>query len=279
MKQLFYSNGIDVFGPVDLQEFSKNRYYKSTLIWYEGLEVWVNINDCDELKHLIGTMATPSIDIAVAHSLPDLTPPLTKQLNTPKNKVKRYAIISSVIVTLIVLLSFYYWNIKPTNAAPVALEEGALPIEPKMIPIDSVELLKKQEAETIRKSAEIKTYRMNWSKFVSATTNEYKSNELGGISDLKILLKNNCPYKIDYVLVQVNYLKQNGSVYLTEMLDFNNIEANTSSELFAPNSDRGVKISCSIKAIRSEGLNLCFDKTAKNFKKLASEDPYQCVGK
>ena len=276
MKAIFYSNGIDIFGPVNLAEFSENRYYKSTLIWYEGLKGWVNIADCAELKHLIGTMATPAIDGDLQHALPNLTPPLTSQIANTNKGLKRSLLIAALLLLLLGVLSFYNFNLKPVNAGNTENNAIVLPSLLDTLPQDTAKQRKLKHDAMIAKQAEIKTYRINWSKFVIPSTNEYSANELGGISDLKIILKNNCPYTIDHAQVQVNYLKSNGAVYHTERLDFDNLEAKTSKEVFAPNSDRGVSISCSVIIIKSTALNLCCDKTAKNFKKLIGEDPYRC---
>lgn len=278
MKELFYSNGIDIFGPVDIEEFSKNRYYKSTLIWYEGLSGWINIADCQELKHLIGTMSTPSIDTGLQHSLPNATPPLTQQKQDKVNGIKRYLVIASALVLLLVLLTVYYFNTKSMDAATTEPSNGMVMSTPNdSTPMDTAKLRQAKAETAIALNAEIKTYRLNWSKFIIATTNDYSANELGGISDLKIILKNNCPFKIDHAQVQVNYLKANGTVYHTERLDFDNLDAKTSKELFAPNSDRGVTVACSILVVKSADLNLCYDKTANNFKSLTGEDPYRCL--
>ena len=276
MKALFYSNGIDIFGPVNLSEFSENRYYKSTLIWYEGLKGWVNIADCDELKHLIGTMATPAIDAGLQHALPNATPPLTSQVANTNRGLKRSLLIAALLLILLGILTFYNYNLNPATAGNTVNATIALPNAIDTLPQDTAKQRKLKHDAMIAKQAEIKTYRINWSKFIIATTNDYSANELGGISDLKIHLKNNCPYKIDHAQVQVNYLKANGTVYHTERLDFDNLEAKTSKEVFAPNSDRGVSIACSVIIIKSTALNLCCDKTAKNFKKLTGEDPYRC---
>jgi len=277
MKALFYSNGIDVFGPVDITEFSKNKYYKSTLIWYEGLKGWVNIAECKDLKHLIGTMATPSIDGDIQHALPNITPPLTLLVANTNKGLKRSLLIAALLLLLLGILSFYNFNLKPATAGNTENASIVLPNAIDTLPQDTAKQRKLKHDAMIAKQAEIKTYRINWSKFVIPTTNAYSANELGGISDLKILLKNNCPYKIDHAQVQVNYLKANGTVYHTERLDFDNLDAKSSKEVFAPNSDRGVKISCSVIVIKSTALNLCCDKTAKDFKKLIGEDPYRCL--
>jgi serine/threonine-protein kinase len=44
----------------------------------------------------------------------------------------------------------------------------------------------------------------------------------------------------------VNYIKDQGGVYKTEKVYFNNVEPNSSPMRAAPNSDRGTRITCKI---------------------------------
>jgi len=277
MKEIFYSNGVDIFGPVSLEEFCKNRYYKSTLIWYEGLPAWVNIGDCDDLKHLIGTMSTPSLNNNTPHSLPNLTPPLNKAGLPERGNNKKYVAVVMILFVLLLLLIAYYFNTKVNPASePLPPVSQDTTIVSDTIVLDSnamreAEIVKKAQAE-----AEMKTYRINWEKFITAMPNDYKQKEIGGIDDLKIIVNNNSPYKIDNMKVKVSYVKSNGANYQTELMEFDNIEANDKKELFAPKSDRGVKVSCTIVAIKSHAMNICLDKKDKNYAKQTGEDPFKC---
>ncbi len=255
MKDLFYSNGMDIFGPVSVEEFSKNRYYKSTLIWYEGLAGWINIGDSQELKHLIGTMSTPALDTGLPQSLPNSTPPLTEVVAKHTNNLNKYSILVVLLLVLFLIAYFYNKNSKPDTGnmmVPVISNNDA-----------GSDTLAANEAEIIKNAstdAEMKTYRLNWEKFIIAIPNDFKQKNLGGIEDLKIIVKNNSPYLIDSLMVKVIYLKANDEVYQTEMIRFDNIALNSSKELFAPSSDRGVKVHCTIISIHSGSMNLCCNK-------------------
>jgi hypothetical protein len=278
MKEIFYSNGIDIFGPVSLHEFSQNRYYKSTLIWFEGLSGWVNIAECDDLKHLIGTMPTPALDQAVPHSLPNLTPPLSKKESVKGRPANRqYFFIAAALIVVLLALVTYYFN---TRLQPVSQQITGQPVaEIGQENTPTIDTNATREAERVKKAAaeaEKKTYRMNWEKFVVAATNDYKQKDIGGIDDLKVIIRNTSPYKIDQVVVKVLYVKANGSTYQTEMLTFDNVEANSNKELFAPKSDRGVKVNCSIQLLKSESMNICLDKRDKNFAARKGEDAFRC---
>jgi hypothetical protein len=276
MKEIFYSNGVDIFGPVTTEEFCKNRYYKSTLIWYEGLNGWVNIGDCEDLRHLVGTMSTPALDSGTPHSLPNLTPPLTKKTKV-KGGNRKYVIMALLLFLILMALIAYYFNSridKTENVVPPVVADTVVIVDTAIL--DSSLMREKAAIEKTRLETEMKTYRMNWEKFITAVPNDYKQKEIGGIDDLKVIVRNNSPYKIDNLVVKVSYVKANGDNYQTEMMEFDNIDANGSKELFAPKSDRGVKVSCSIMSVKSTAMNLCLDKRDKNFAKKKGEDPFMC---
>ncbi len=266
MKALFYSNGMDVFGPVSIEEFSKNKYYKSTLIWYEGLTGWVPISDFQELKHLIGTLSAPALDQVMELSTPGLTPPLSKTGTLPVNPVKRSMRGLWLIILFIgcILPAYYLYKLSIPDSETIAV-----PSVNTASAVKEAEIIRQVSTET-----EMKTYRMNWAKFITVAPNDYKSNMLVGIEDLKITVKNNSPYILDSMKVKVSYLKANGDVYQTEVLEFGNVGANTSKPLYAPNSNRGVKVSCSIMSLHSHAMKLCFVKKDKD--KVTGEDPYLC---
>ncbi len=275
MREIFYSNGVDIFGPVTIEEFSKNRYYKSTLVWYEGMAGWTNIGDCEEFRHLIGTMSTPVLDSSVPHSLPNLTPPLTKKEKPASRKSRRYLAVALILFLLALAFTGYYFNnrMKPSEPVKPALSDTIQASPPV---VDSNAMKQAAIVKQAQLEAEKKTYRLNWEKFIIALTNDYKQKEIGGIDDLKMIVKNNSPYKIDNVKLKVMYVKANGDVHQTETMEFDNIDPNTSKELFAPKSERGVKVKWSILSVRSEAMNLCADKTAANYGRDDTEDRYKC---
>lgn len=262
---LYYSNGIDVFGPIHKDDFSKNKYYKSTLIWYEGLDNWIPIDECEEFKHLIGSMPTPLLNSAALLAKDDISPPLSKKATVTQSSGFRNKAIYFVIIALLLLLSAYLLNMNTEmNSSPIPVSDTTL--------TDSAEasIIKETEIEV-----EKKTYRINWTKFINVTTNDFKKNEIGGIKDLKVFLNNNTPYGLDSVKVKVDYIKSNGEVYQTETMRFDLVLAKNKKELFAPNSKRGVDVKCRIVAVYSSEMEFCYQQS-KVESEMKSEDPYRC---
>lgn len=267
--KIYYSNGIEVFGPMSFEDFSKNKYYSSTLVWYKGLKAWMPIENIKELRHLIGTLPTPSLNEGRPKSLVTETPPLDKIQFT---KAKRTNAILLVIGTLILAaIGLFLYTL---------YQEEQMVVEPttdNSIVFENADIT---EAEVIDSSdihdAEKYTYRENWQKFITANPNNYRNKEMGGIEDLKIRIANSSPYSIDSVKVKITYLKSNGEVFQTEMLHFDNIPAKGNKELFAPDSKRGVKVLCSILTLHSKELQICYDKKQNVFEKDLNSDPYYC---
>lgn len=78
--------------------------------------------------------------------------------------------------------------------------------------------LANQDAEKDRINAELtveknRRYRNNIEQYVGASTNQHSHNELGGISNLDIIVTNNTEYLLNEVNVAVDYIKDSGGIY------------------------------------------------------------------
>lgn len=119
-----------------------------------------------------------------------------------------------------------------------------------------------------------KHYRENWYDLIKESNNKYTYNELGGIYNLEISIKNSIPYSIDELNVIVVFLKRNGDVYKRENLVFKNISPNSISTLKVPDSDRGTSIEYGITEIKAKSFNFCYSEGTWAAR---LEDPYRCV--
>ena len=81
---------------------------------------------------------------------------------------------------------------------------------------------------TINSEQDTKTsIKNNITSYVTAERNEYTYNEMGEISNLKISVTNSTDYVLDNVRVKVIYIKANGEVWDSKMVDFNMIDPQT----------------------------------------------------
>jgi hypothetical protein len=116
--------------------------------------------------------------------------------------------------------------------------------------------------------------RNNITNLIQVTTNQYSINTFGGISNLDVIVTNNTNYTIDKITVAIDYIKENGGIYTTEYLTFNNIPAHQNKSLSAPNSNRGLSVNLTKQTITASELNLCYNNSFTPA--VGDPDPYKC---
>lgn len=86
---------------------------------------------------------------------------------------------------------------------------------------------------------------------VKVSGNHYKVGLLGGISDLALQVINSSSHTVDKAVVEVSYLKKNGSVVHTETVQVKNIKPGGSKTVQVPASSRGVKVDYRVVNVES----------------------------
>ncbi|WP_148230698.1 hypothetical protein [Chitinophaga pinensis] len=118
-------------------------------------------------------------------------------------------------------------------------------------------------------------YRRNWNQFISVNTSDYRTGFLGGIKDLKIIVRNQTEYPLDNVVVAVQYMKGNGDVFKTEQYTVNDVPAKGTKSVDASSSRKGQKVSLKLQRITSQPMNFCW--SANKPAAPGAVDPYMCV--
>lgn len=59
MKQYYYSNSKEQFGPFSLDDLKKQNINKETWIWYDGLDDWKKASEIEELKDVLNSAPPP----------------------------------------------------------------------------------------------------------------------------------------------------------------------------------------------------------------------------
>lgn len=118
-------------------------------------------------------------------------------------------------------------------------------------------------------------FRKNWKNFIQASLNDYKTGFLGGIRNLKILVKNQTDYLLDNVMVTLEYVRVNGEVFKAENHVLSNVPAKGMQVLAAADSRRGMKVRLKLRSITSQAMNFCW--SADKVVAPGEQDPYQCV--
>jgi len=129
---------------------------------------------------------------------------------------------------------------------------------------------------TIEKDPEVdkrKEVRNNFHKYITAQTDGYNVNGLGGITNLKIKVRNTSAYRVDMVELQIQYIKAGGGIFKTETVYAQDIKPNSSVVINGPDSNRGKEVRVNIAAVTSRVLGLCYVSGKRG---ADVEDPYLC---
>lgn len=235
MKKYFLHNETTQTGPFDIEELKTKNLKKDTPIWFEGLNEWTTIENVEELKNILLVVPPPFA------AKPPLPPPIPK--NTTNHKIIE-------------------GNPKQTKSIGKSLLTIAGIIVLALIGYFVFSQMKYQQYQNDRvysNNVEEDTkasIRNNIASLVIAERNEYSYSELGGISNLKITVTNNTDYLIDIVQVKVTYIKANGDVWDSKIVDFNLINPQTKNTMRVPDTERGTSIRYEIVSIKSIALGL-----------------------
>ncbi|TAH05198.1 MAG: DUF4339 domain-containing protein [Sphingobacteriales bacterium] len=158
------------------------------------------------------------------------------------------------------------------NAAPEEMEGDGLSAEQQTTPVPQQE--KEQEPMSTLPVKKTTVVRFNDDKpqtniqdpsspmvkslasKVSTSLNKYKVNVFGGLEDIRVSLQNQSSYKLDLVVVEVQYISNNNKVVKTETLRFKDVQAGESAEILAPKSSRGIKVQTHISYITSSAAGI-----------------------
>lgn len=118
-------------------------------------------------------------------------------------------------------------------------------------------------------------YRRNWKQFIAVNTSDYRTGFLGGIKDLKIIVRNQTEYPLDNIVVSVKYMKGNGDVFKTEEYTINDVPAKGFKSMNASGSRKGQKVELKLQSITSQSMNFCW--AANKPVAEGNPDPYLCT--
>ena len=110
MKKYYYSsNGVDKNGPVTLEELKQKKIEPKTMVWFEGLDNWVN---AEEIKELNSLFTSPKINLDKKK--------LNKKNSTStvanSKKKKRKWVLPIVILILIIFSGTVGYVLKSNNS-------------------------------------------------------------------------------------------------------------------------------------------------------------------
>lgn len=261
MKNYFIHNGQNEIGPFDFEQLRTMQLKSDTPIWYEGLHDWTIAGNIDELKEIINKSVQPPKFKNSTQQNYTANPPSfsrnqlssTKKNNTLRTVLLGVGVVAALFIGLVIYASI---NSEQNNDEIPTNEYVAPAVEEDQLTLKN------------------RNYRNSIEEYVGAHTNRYTYNELGGISNLDIIVTNNTEYLLNEVNVNVDYIKDNGEIYKSEIVTLYNIPAKQDKSVSAPESDRGTSVNAKIESILSKKLHMCYDNTVAP--KVGDIDPYFC---
>lgn len=283
MKKYYIHNGQIESGPFDIEQLKEMQLNSDTPIWYDGLSEWTTIKSVDELKSIFIPKPPPL-------KPPVIETPELEEVRIPsqtyiEEKPKARNIIWPLIsIGCMIFLGIIGWLIFQNRSQENIIEEVKEKVNQQEEFISNTQSEQKlrnlEEEQKQRDKDSINTeltqkymgYRNNWSSYISANSNRYTYSELGGISNLKVVVSNATDKNIDEVQVRVDYIKYNGSTFKSETVSVTNISPESTKSVTAPSSERGTTVRMSIENILASSFHFCYPTgNGEN-----DTDPYFC---
>lgn len=280
MRKYFIHNGETENGPFDIEQLKSMQIKNETPIWYEGIQNWTIAGKVEELKSIIISTSTPPKFENFSQQNTNINPPKFTQTQQKEieKEPKKKNILGNILFGIGVVGAIFIVGVLifgSSNSENNYNENG------EIIGIDSSAIAIDDEKERINEELTIKNrnFRNNFEKYIKVSTNNYSYNELGGISNLDIIVTNNTDYMLDEVNVNVDYIKDNGEIFKSEIVTINNIPAHQDKSVSAPESNRGTSVEVRMDAITSKKMHFCFYATngiGAYTEPENTNDPYFC---
>jgi hypothetical protein len=280
MMQYFIHDGHKENGPYSFEQLKQMSIKKETPVWHEGLSSWTTAGEVNDLESLFPPkIAPPPIQGKTMSTIP--VGNSSSFAGTTYSK-KKSPLVPFIILGVIVIGGIIGWLIYQNRSQAETLTDVERKVTDQQETQDKKEQQriadeKQKQDEKDQKNAELTEkymgYRNNWSKYIVATNNSYTYAEIGGISDLEVIITNETDKIIDEVTVRVEYIKTNGSVFKTETVSVTNIGPNSEKPVSAPTSERGTSVRMNIEGITAKSFHFCYPYGMEGNKNL---DPYFC---
>jgi hypothetical protein len=280
MVKYYLHDGIQEQGPFDFEELKSKNVTKDTKVWHEGLDNWKTAAEISELKDLLIRKTPPPLNATIE----EVKPPKLKEERDPNlNKVKkiRSKLYLFIIICILIISSIVGWLIYQNVENGETIESLSEQISSQYETLSTQESILTEQSDAEQEKSRINSaitqknmkYRNNWNNYINASSNSYRYSEIGGISDLEVIVTNQTEYMLDEVEVLVSYVKTNGDNFKTETVTVYNIPANGTKSATAPESNRGTSVNLDIQGIISKKMHFCY--SAGNWSN-NSDDPYFC---
>jgi len=256
-------------GPFTITDLQNKILSNEYLVWKHGWENWISINEVEELKGLVPPK------IAVPPDLPT-PPPIVKQGLPPITKTKqpvitkkddknRLVLLIAILIGGVLIITFLIAILfKRTSKTDEIQSSNSSSnngeITQSTMAADTNPVYTQEDIKRAAFQAKVVETRKNILSQISVDLEGSNVGLLGGISNARYRLTNHSDFNLDRVIVQVSYIKGDGSVYKYESIEFKDILSGESELTFAPDSDRGLSLQANVAYIYDDALGeLNFD--------------------
>ena len=287
----YLSNGQQSRGPFALGELRAQGLTATSLVWHEQLPEWLPATAVPELQALL-PKAPPPLPITPpplprrppqlppTPPAPSTTPAFRAGVPAPAGRLAKlpsrrtwFMLGGGAALVLLVLLAFRpssgansTWaaagEAVPTSATS-SPASGVSPADPAAEAVAAAQERARQAEAAL--AAERREQQRAWNRahflnYVSATVLPgYEVGTFGGISGGYIQFSNSSGYRLQNVLVAVQYIKASGDVYKTEYVTIDHLPAHQTTTQAVPDCGRGVQLSCSVYQLAAPGLDYTYD--------------------
>lgn len=184
-----------------------------------------------------------SIKIPVStttHSAEAVATPIRNEITLTALPVKKDSVLTTAKINAKTLVAALHKKDTNKLAAVIKKESNDMITVKNTVAVKSITPSKNEEE---KKSIANETTRPKTTKApIEISANDYKVGLLGGISGLELSLTNSSGETVENAVIEVEFLKPNGSVAKSEIVQIQNITPGSSKKVEVPSSNRGVKV-------------------------------------
>lgn len=245
-------------GPYSIAQLRQLNITPQTPVWAQGMADWTIAARVDDLK------------------------PLFVIQKQPRNAERAllYTGVALAFLSVIALGIYFAIQYKESTANSTNPSTDTATVEaltPNPFNKDSADAAFKAAEETRLRTEKERSMRQAREGFYTQyniKVKSYKTDVLGGISDVFIEVTNASNYTINSLTFVINYYKSNGDVWLSEELTATNIAPQSTQLVQGPNTERGTKVETGmVMRARVNEIAYCYE--AGNWA-AGINDPYKC---
>lgn len=252
--QYYIHDGKTQQGPYSKEEVKMLNITPDTLVWHEGLDDWT------QAKNIFEFASTPPPLKKMPPVLSKNTPDPLQESTRPKSPLLKYMLVTTALLGIVFGTVIIGQILSNTTSSNESSQPNYYPsYNPNEIVIENKvnDALQKKEKEDKNRAEEAQKqqYRKDIASYLNPHTNDYKRDPVfGNVWDVQIKIDNNTPYKMDKVLVRVNYLRADKNTIQTEIITFHDLKPGVRQILEAPGCKGAYEVTCYVETVESNEL-------------------------